>query len=114
MPVNHLVALRDVTGEQTYLREAEHIDQFELPVSENEIRDWAGQEQEAVAVIAQRESLPEFLYQPDSGFDWEGPTLSLQDGFVRAAFRRLVGKNQSCSGHFLCATASFGIRENVL
>ena len=43
-------------------------------------------------MISSLENLPESIYQPDSGFDWERLTLSLQDGFVRAAFCRVVGK----------------------
>ena len=83
---NHLVALRDVTGRQTYPMEAEQIDQFELPVRGCDLRNWERQGQEAAAVISSRDNLPE------SGCDWEGRTLSLQDGVVRAAFPRIVGK----------------------
>ena len=94
VPSNHLVALRDVTGKQTLPREAEQIDEFEPPVSENENPDWVRQGQEAVAVISRRESY-EFDYQPDPVIDWEGQTLSSQDGSVRAAFRRVVDGNDT-------------------
>ena len=43
--VNHLVALRNVTGKQTYPREAEQIDHFELPVSGEDFRNWVHQGQ---------------------------------------------------------------------
>ena len=35
--IHLLVALRDVTGKQTYPREAGQIDQFELPVSDEAV-----------------------------------------------------------------------------
>ena len=50
VPVNHLVALRDVTGKQTYPREAEQIDQFELPVCDEDFCNWLRQGPEAAAV----------------------------------------------------------------
>ena len=51
--INLLAAPRDVTGTQTYPREAEQIDQFELLVSDEDIRNWVRQGQEAAAVICQ-------------------------------------------------------------
>ena len=92
VPIKHLVALRDVTRKQTYPTETEQIDQFEVPVSDDDLRNRVRQGQEAAAAISSHENLPESMYHPDSGFDWEGQTLSLQDGFVRAAFRRIVGR----------------------
>ena len=50
VPVNHLVALRDVTGKQTNPREAEQIDQFELPVCDEDFCNWLRQGPEAAAV----------------------------------------------------------------
>ena len=91
VPFNHLVALRDVTWKQSYPREAQQIDQFELPVSDDDLRNWVRQGREA-ALISSRENLRESIYQPDSGFDWLGQTLTLRDGFGRAAFGRIVGK----------------------
>ena len=43
-------------------------------------------------MISSRENLRESTYQPDSGFDWEGQTWSLQDGSVHTAFLRMVVK----------------------
>ena len=83
--INHLLALRDVTGKQTYPREAEQIDQFELPVSDEDFRNWVRRRSSS----CRGEIFPNKL---GSGFDWEGQTLSLQDGFMRSAFRRIVGK----------------------
>ena len=40
VPTTHLVALRDVTANQTYPREVEQIDQFELPVSDEDFRNY--------------------------------------------------------------------------
>ena len=82
VPIDHLVARRDVTGKQTYPREAQQIGQYELPVSDDDLRNWVRQGQ----VISSREDLYESICQPDSGFDWEGQSLLLQDASVRAAF----------------------------
>ena len=40
VPTNHLVALRDVTGKQTNPREVELIDQLELPVRDEDFRNY--------------------------------------------------------------------------
>ena len=51
------------------------------------------QEQDSAAVISNHEHLPQSVYKFESGFDWEGRALLLQDGFTRSTFRRIVGKN---------------------
>ena len=56
VPFNHLVALRDVTGKQSSPREAQQVDQFELPVSGDDLRNWVRQGQEAAIVISSREN----------------------------------------------------------
>ena len=55
-------------GKQSYPREGEQFDQFELPVSREEFT-WKRQGLEAVAVMSSRETLPVFAYNPDSGLD---------------------------------------------
>ena len=110
MPFNHLVALRDVTGKQSYLREAQQIDQFELPVMTTSVTGCVRDED--AAVISSRENLLGSIYQPDSGFDWDGQSLSLQHGFVRAACRRIVRKT-SCSRHFFWTDAPCGARGGI-
>ena len=82
-------AMRDVAGKQTHPREAEQIDQFELPVSDED-RNWVRPGHEARAVISNRQNLPQSICKPGSGFDWEGQTLSLRDGFVRSAVRQTL------------------------
>ena len=82
VPFNHLVALRDVTGKQSY----QQIDQFELPVSDHDLRNWVRQGQEAAAVITSRGNLPESIYQPDSGFDWEGSDFVAARRFCACCF----------------------------
>ena len=72
---------------------AEQIDQFELPVSDEDLPDWVRQGREAAAVMSNRENLPESIYKPESGFDREGHTLLQQDFFLRSAFLRIVGKH---------------------
>ena len=76
-----------------YPRQAEQNDQFELLVSDEDFRNCVRQGQEAAAMTSNRENLPESNYKPESGFDWEGQTLSLQ-GWVSCAplFRRIVAK----------------------
>ena len=54
VPINHLVALRHVTGKQTCPREP--------PVGDDDLRNWVRQGQEAAAVIFGREILPESNY----------------------------------------------------
>ena len=88
--INLLAALRDVTGKQTCPREAEQIDQYELLVSDEDLRNWVRWSQEAAAVISSRENLPESIYKLESGFGWEGPTLLLRDRIMRSAFRRIA------------------------
>ena len=68
---SHLVALRDIIGKQTYPREAQQFDQFELAVSDDDFRDWVRQGQQAAVVISSRENLLASIFQPDSGFYWE-------------------------------------------
>ena len=80
VPFNFVVALRDVSGKQSYPREAQQIDRFELPVSDDHLRDWVRQGQEAAAAIPSRENLLESIHQPDSRFDWEVTLCSLTDG----------------------------------
>ena len=75
VPVNNLVALRDVAGRQSYPRVAQQIDQFDLPLGDDDLRNWVRQGQEAAAVISSRENLPEY-HLP----------ASLQDGCVRPVF----------------------------
>ena len=65
---NFLVALLDVDGKQTYTKEAEQIDQFELPVSDEDLRNWVRQGRDAVSVISTRESLHESIYKHELGF----------------------------------------------
>ena len=73
---NHLVALRDVTGKQTYPREAQQIDQFLLPISDDDLRKRVREGQEAAAVISSRENLPEYTRQHEFRiWHWEGRTL---------------------------------------
>ena len=90
--INLLVTFRDVTGMQSHPRETEQIEQFELPVSDEDLRNWVRQGQEADAVISNREHHPESIYKSESGFDWERQTLLLQDGFMRSAFRGIGRK----------------------
>ena len=92
---NHLVALRDVTGKQTYPREAQQNDQFELPVSDEDFRNLVRQGQEAAAVISSRENLLQSNYKLESGFDWEGQTSSLHALHFSPDRRK---KTHSCPG----------------
>ena len=62
------------------------MDQSELPVSDGDLRSWVRQGQEAAL---------------DSRFDWEGHTLSLQDGFMRSAFRRIDAPRSLCMRYLL-------------
>ena len=48
-------------------REAEQIEQFELPVTDDELSNWVRQGQKAAAVISSRETLPESLIPVLSG-----------------------------------------------
>ena len=67
VPLNHLEALRDVTGKQTDPTEAQQIDQLELPISDDDLHNWVRHGQEA-AVISSRENLPESIYRPAPDF----------------------------------------------
>ena len=83
-----------VTGKQTYPGKAEHIDHLELPVSNDDLRNCVRQRQEAAAVISSRENLPDSNFQPESGFDWEGQSLSVAARRFRARhFSSDRGKN---------------------
>ena len=65
VPFNNLVALRDVTGEQSYPGEAQQIYQFQLLVSDDDLRSWVRQGQEAAAVIARIFPSPSTSLIPD-------------------------------------------------
>ena len=80
VPVNHRVALLDVSGEQTYPSQGQ-TDQFELPVVEWELRNLLRPAQEAADVISILERVPESTHESRFGLDLEG-----QDVFVRYAF----------------------------
>ena len=84
VPVNHRVALLDVSEEQTYPSQAENTDQFELLVSEERLRQRLRQGQVAVSVISGLEGLPGSTDDRRFGLVLEAQTLPSQDVFVRA------------------------------
>ena len=87
VPINHRLALLDVSRENACPSQPENIDQFEFPVVEWGLRYRMRHGQEAADAITILEGLPESAYEPRFGLDLEGKTLSFLSVFMRYAFR---------------------------